>query len=383
MALLTIADPFTEKFDWNSVLKEKGADFTQEFINDLNKMRQMMADTLANQPGSSLALERIVEYLKYLLAVVDIFEKNGEASTVKFSKLKWRSIISKGIRMSLNSSVVEKPIISGNSIYFEVIEAIFAYGASLYNMAAKKMSSGSFSGITETNCNEIAELLSKAAGVFVCLSDNWCVRWSNKKDAPPECHSPMLYTISLISIADANRAALAKAEKRGMSPSTLLKLECAILDNYKRAAQSIQGLGKDVISDVSDLLISYVKDGALFVEASCLKKYAVMQNAEEQNGNAVAAMTKAYNNLVKCSTSQTPQFKKSALEMMGEYEELRSTYIRVNNNITYQKVPDPEDVTNTLPSGRLVVESKPFTPPEKIMPQLTPKETLLTGESTS
>jgi hypothetical protein len=328
-----------------------------------------MCDTLVVQPATQAVLDSIEEYLPYLQYIIDKEEKLDYSD--KKMKFSWRSVLSKGVRMSLRESVIEKPIVRSSIIWFEAMYVLLAYAFTLANMANKRLGSAP-SSATESAYTEAADLFSRAAGVFRIAGLSWGARWTDKKDAPPECSAEMVSLLSQLMVAEANRAALSKAERRGMSPATLIKVGSAVVNSFDECANLMRLANKRDSAELADTFKAYIQDGSRLAEAAVLKRFGSVKHEEGENGVAVAAMTLAHNQLLKCVDSDWAPYKKLAKDRLPEVEELRSTIVRLNNNITYQRVPELGEVKSLLPPGFAIVEHKGFIIPPILEPE-TPK----------
>lgn len=351
----------TEDYDFKLLLTDREV-FPVEFVDQLNVARRHMVGALGSQPASKAAISSIEEYLPLLQAVINQHERQeiGEVSKLSF---KWRSILSKGICMSLTASITEKPIITNSSLWFEIINVLLALAYAWIGMANKMVDS--LTTVTETGCTEGADLLTRAAGIFKSIATHWLPRWRDKKgNIPPECTVDLLLCLTELMLADANRLAMIKAQRRGMSPATLIRLAAGVQSGYEQAASQLRRLRKPDADELAEPFKDYVNDGVIIGEAQLLRKYAELKHEESENGLAVASITQAANDLVKCLRSNWIPYKKAAGEMLPEYEELRKSYVRINNNVTYQRVPDMSELRSSIPTGRSIVDLKTYFVPE-------------------
>lgn len=356
-------DNDTEDYDFKLLLTNKEV-FPVEFVDQLNVARRRMVSTLGSQPSSKAAISSIEEYLPLLRAVISQHERQEIAEVSKLS-FKWRSILSKGICMSLTASITEKPVIANSSIWFEAINVLLTLAYAWIGMANKMV--GSLATVTEAGCTEGADLLARAAGVFKLLATNWLPRWRDKKgNIPPECTVDLLLCLAELMLADANRLAMIKAQRRGMSSAILIKLASSVQTGYEQAASQLRRLRKSDADELAEPFRDYVSDGVILGEAQLLRRYAELKHEEGENGLAVASITHAANDLVKCLRSNWIPYKKAAGEMLPEYEELRKNYVRINNNVTYQRVPEIPELKSSLPVGRSIVELKVYFVPEPV-----------------
>lgn len=351
----------TEDYDFRSLLTDEEI-FPREFVDQLNVLRRRMAGALASQPASQAVVSAIEEYLLSLQAALDRHERQ-EADKVPKATFKWRSILSKGICMSLTAATTEKPIVANASIWFEAINVLLSLAYAWIGMANRAV--GSLAAATEAGCTEGADLLARAAGVFKSLANYWLPRWRNKKGSiPPECTADVLLSLAELMLADANRLAMIKAQRRGLSPATLIKLAVVVHTGYEQSASYLRRLRKPEADELAEPFRDYVGDGATMSEAQLLRRYAELKHEEGENGLAVASITHAANDLVKCLRSHWPPYKRTAGELLPEYEELRKNYVRINNNVTYQRVPEMTELRSSLPLGRPIVEVRAYVAPE-------------------
>lgn len=140
-------------------------------------------------------------------------------------------------------------------------------------MAARK--AGPSPALTsDGQLNEAIDLYSRAAGIFTVIAQNWASRWttSTPKERPPETATDGLYLLADLALFEAQLLALARAERKGMSSGTLLKLAHA-------AVQKIQALlpviGKKREEDFAEPFKLYIEDGAKLQRAVLLKKFGL------------------------------------------------------------------------------------------------------------
>lgn len=353
------ADCKTKPFDLSRLLKEP-ARFPPDYVRDANAARQRMCDTLLSQPTSQTLLGAIESYLGYLFFMTENLDV--KAISKNSHKFSWCSVISRGTRVSLNSEAYEKPMVTNASIYFEVVETLLAYAFALANIAASKVG-GSLSGASEDQCNAAADLFARSSGVFAYINKVWIYRWAERKDCPPECNAHLLTLFSTFMFAEANRVALAKAEKRSMSPTSLIKLGAAVLEEYTKCIELLAAIPKAELEQVVGAFMSFIRDGSRLIEASILKRLATIKHEESENGLAVACLSRAINGLKKNSSALWVPWRREADIMIPECQELLNSITQINNNITFQRVPDLDSVKTHIPAGRPVIEAKAFAPP--------------------
>ena len=132
----------------------------------------------------------------------------------------------------------------------------------------------------------------------------------------------VLSVLGELMLADANRLAMIKAQQRGMSSATLLKLGVVVMQAYEQCSSLLKRLPKADAEELADPFTSYVHDGAILIEAQVLKRFAELKHEEGDNGAAVVCITRAHNNLLQCLRAEWPAHKRVAQESLAEYEGL-------------------------------------------------------------
>ncbi len=271
------------------------------------------------------------------------------------------------------SKTSEKKTIKCASIYFEGIYLMLAYAFSLANMAGKKVGSQP-SLTTESVLNEAIDMYCRTAGIFSSLGCNWATRWngSSAKNRPPETTPAGLSLLSEFMLLEAQMLAVVKAEKRGMTISTIIKLQRGVLEKFQAAKLSL----KNAKGDWSDVFRLYIEEGALLYEALMLKKYAAHCHSEDKNGLAVACMARCYNIFtIELKSIKTPAWAKIHSESKDDLKQTLDTYIRINNHVTYDRIPSDEDMMAALPPATCLVDVKAYTLPQPAeVPEPTEEE---------
>lgn len=325
----------------------------------LNEARQRVCDTLASQPSSQPLLDAIDEYLPHVLALIDVSEKSKLVET----EYTWKSVMTIGVISGLGKNKsTDKKSYKIASIYFEGIYLMIAYALGMANMAGKKI--GSQPSLTaESVLNEAIDLYCKASGILSVVGLTWATRWNGQtaKSRPPETTPAGLQMLSEFMLLEAQILAALKAEKRGMSVPTLVKLQRSAVEKF----ETVKGHLRGVKSDWSDSFLSYLNEGSKLYEALMLKRYAAHCHAEDKNGMAVGCMTKCYNTFVVDMPKVTsPAWTKIYADHKDDLKPLLDTYVRINNHVTYEKIPSDEDMMAGLPTATSLVERKAFNMPE-------------------
>lgn len=366
-------EPSAEKFDLGQILWDKKL-FPAEYVKAANIARQKMCEAMASQPSSQGILDLIEGYLAYASYFIDAFDSQSSRTAKEFPhgvEFRWKSVLSKGIRMSLSSNIIEKPMVGIASIWYEGACLVLAYGYTLANMANNKIGSNPGSA-SEASLAEACSLLCRASGAFKSVYGLFLARWMERDDSnkiPPECSLQMTKVLSELMLADANRLALAKGERREMSPNTLLRVGMAVCERYEQCTKQLETLSKPMREELGDPIFSYVRDGHRLAEALLFKRFGQLKHEEDDNGLAVVCLTHARNNLDKCARkAEWGPIRKTAATLLAGCDELRDKAVRLNNNVTYQPVPELSEARARLPPGCNISEMKSFTLPAPISP---------------
>lgn len=346
--------------------------FPLEYRQLLTEMRQKVCDTLASQPASQPALDAIEEYLPHLMNLVDAAEKDKLAE-IPFS---WKCVLMVGTISGLKNQVSEKKTYHCPSIYFEGISLLLAYALGLANMAGKRVGSSALLA-GEAALNEATDMYCRAAGIVSLLSQTWATRWtgSSAKSRPPETTPAGLAAIGEFMLLEAQILAAAKAEQRGMSVVTLVKLQRGAIEKFHTVKTAVKA-AKASSGDWSDSFRLYVEEGALVSEAVMLKRFAAHAHSESKNGMAVACMTKSYNIFhVSLRSVKTECWARIYAGAKDDMKQTLDMYVRTNNHVTYDRIPTEEDMAMGLPTAASLVERKAYSLPMAAeMPEPTEEE---------
>lgn len=358
----------TERVDYFEVFKGVH-DLSADYLREATAARNAVCDSLISQPSSLQLLSTLEKYLPFIYHLVNISEKSEKFQ--KVPKFRWRSVLSKGIRMNLRGDAVEKPFIECKSLYFEAIYTLLAYGFALCNIANKRLGSNAY--ISAEQClNDAADLLAKASGVFRYICQSFAPRWINPpKERPPECSPEILHCLSEVAIVDANRIAAIKAEKKSLSLTTWLKINVFVLNGYGQVRNQLKLISSRDADELADPFKEYIEDGYRITEALLLKKLAEAKHDEGENGIAVSCISQSLDMFRLCSHSSNSAYRKIASDSISVAEDLKSKYVRINNNVTYQRVVDLGEILASLPSAASVKNAIAFSMPDSQV--LSPK----------
>lgn len=352
------SDASTERVDLKKFFAGN-TKFDASYQPVLNEARQKVCDTLVSQPSSQPLLDAIEGYLPHVIALIDVAEK----SKLVEAEISWKSVMTVGVISGLGKNKTsDKKSHKITSIYFEGIYLMLAYALGMANLAGKKI--GSQPSLTaETVLNEAIDLYCKASGILSMIGLTWATRWNgpSAKSRPPETTPAGLQMLSEFMLLEAQILAVVKAEKRGMSVPTLVKLQRNVVEKFEIVKGGLRG----VKADWSDSFLAYVNEGSRLYEALMLKRFAAHCHAEDKNGMAVACMTHCYNIFtVDMPKVVSPSWTKIYADHKDDLKQLLDTYVRINNHVTYEKIPSYEDMMAGLPTATSLVERKAFTMPD-------------------
>lgn len=243
---------------------------------------------------------------------------------------------------------------------------LLSYALTLCNLAAKRVGANPLQA-SEPLLNEAIDMYCRAAGVAQMLTSLWATRWacSPGKERPVETSMTGLQLFAEFCLLEAQLLAAQKAGKRGMSSPTLVKLYRGALEKFAAIKYLVDG-DKYLSSELSDTFLDYVHDGNIAIEGMMLKRFAEHCHSQDKNGLAVACMTKAYNILTVDSRRLESPIWSKIVGAAVHGTEIKSTLegiVRINNNVTYDRVPNENDMLKQLPSATLIVQSKEFALP--------------------
>lgn len=273
-------------------------------------------------------------------------------------------MLTKGVITNLKG-IPQKIIVKSPSIYFEAIYLAITYCLTMCNIAANKIGSDP-KHAAESVLNDAIDLYCRASGLSQQIGTTWATRWTESGKKRPVETTPLgLQVISEFCLLQANLIATLKAEKRNMSQPTIVKLQRGSVCKFQDILAFIKS-DKKLHEEWSDVFTDYLKDGKLVTEALMYKRLGLFSHSEEKNGLAVACLTLAYNMLMVDGRKVESQVWSKILTAHTKDSDLKATLdnvIRINNNVTYDRVPVGEDLVELLPPATLLVQAKEFNMP--------------------
>ncbi|KAG0052770.1 hypothetical protein BGZ83_002124 [Gryganskiella cystojenkinii] len=303
---------------------------------------------------------------------------------------------------------------SGSKLFKKISKSSSKNGSNTIGEFTDYLTEEDLAGIDQ-QLTSAADLYCKAAGVFEYVTQQMIPRWnqrlasvtaalsssssSNSSASTPtgvgkavtESARPVDVQTNLISahvklaLAEAHACTVRKASIKaarassasaasGFSGSTattgsktsyvlLAKLTIGVKEEYERA----YGLLKSVkdLNDISMDFRNHVKDAKLYYEASAQSLLGLDAYEAQQYGKAIGFMSAArtsFGALSKSSKSPTISHA-AAFEFRLTTEKVQS-YQKINDSVTFLKVPVPAELLPLMPSGRDLLNVKAYQAPK-------------------
>ncbi|CAG8457420.1 4029_t:CDS:2 [Ambispora leptoticha] len=335
-------------------------DTDNKYLNDISEATALRGRVRAVLKGAARTegpkdytniMKTVDDYLPYLLAIVDCIE-GGQLKLKKEFETSWRC--------SLSDSVLKKkPRVVCRDIYYELIFTLLTYGYACSNWASSIIQRQEE---IDTKLKQAADFFCKAAGIFAYIAEQVCPRWNNPPASrPPDVLMEMITSISKIALADASSIAIRKALMSRTSSSLLAKLAIGVAGHYEKANGLIKSL-KDPQKVCADFR-KYVSYGALFHQALGKKFLAKDAYEHQQMGKAVGFITEAKEAIHQLSKSKSTIIASHASQEYTEVVALYANYVNTNETISFENVPNKEELQALIPGGRVALDLTKYTPP--------------------
>ncbi|KAG9284243.1 hypothetical protein G9A89_002053 [Geosiphon pyriformis] len=334
-----------------------------KFLNDIaeatalrGRMRAVLKEAARTEgPKDYTNIMKVIDdYLPYLFAIVNCLE-DGQL------KLKKDFGILPCYQFDL-ILVEKKPRIECRDIYYEFIFTLLTYGYACSNWGSSIIQREEEKDETDLKLKKAADLLCTAAGIFSYISEEVSPRWNNPPiTRPPDVMMEISTSISKIALADASSIAIRKALMAKTSSSLLAKLAIGVAGHYEKANGLMKSL-KDPQKVCSDFR-KYVHVGALFHQALGKKYLAKDANENQGIGKAIGFITEAKEVFYNLSKSKSTTIAAHASKEYAEVLALHSSYVKINNTISFDQIPSKEDLQALIPSGRFVSSLTKYTLP--------------------
>ncbi|KAF9425388.1 hypothetical protein BGZ94_007571 [Podila epigama] len=181
-------------------------------------------------------------------------------------------------------------------------------------------------------------------------------------------------TVRKATIKAARASALKAAESLGSSASSsssggsktsyvlLAKLSIGVKEEYERA----YGLLKSVkdLNEISSDFRAHVKDGKVYYEALAFSLLGMDAYESQQYGKAIGFMTSAKNTFgMLAKSSKATTIVNAAMFEYRLANEKWQAFLKINDSVTFEKVPSTAELLAVMPSGRDLLKPKKFMVP--------------------
>lgn len=258
----------------------------------------------------------------------------------------------------------------------------------------------------EEQLNVAVGFLCKASGIFSFISDSVLPEWQVHRaggppvrfNKPPELNREVVMALARMSLADAQTLAIRKLLSKSAydsnvtpgpplptshpSPALIAKLhlECASLYSSARSLAKTAGSSKspEGQEEVSTDLRKYLADEAAFHGALSRKWLGVdagENGGRAKGGEAVEFLRWAKKDLEdlkdsgkgvslgKAEKEKKGQKKEKVLDELAKVTVFYKHYKKMNDSLHFQPVPSQNDLQTRIPTGRLAIAARRFTPP--------------------
>ncbi|CAG8673055.1 14709_t:CDS:2 [Gigaspora margarita] len=295
-------------------------------------------------------MKTVDDYLPYLFGIVDCLE-GGQLKLKKELETSWRC--------TLSDSVLKKKRVVCRGIYYELIFTLMTYGYACSNWASSVIEKQLQKNEIDDKLKQAADILRRASGVFLYISEKVCPRWIKPPSSrPPDVLPEISASASKIALADASSIAI---RMRQTTSSLLAKLAIGVAGDYEMANGLIKSL-KDSTKVCGDFR-KYVSYGVLFHQSLGKKFLAKDAYDNQQNGKAVGFITESREVLHLLTKCKSPMIAAHAAQEYLEVNELYNSYVGINDTVTFQVVPSKADLQALIPGGRTFWELAKYTPP--------------------
>ncbi|KAF8208732.1 BRO1 domain-containing protein [Mycena galopus ATCC 62051] len=374
------------------------SDATQTRAN----LRAVLKESKRTQDGEKdyLKLVKILEEYIPRLRGIMVCIASGQIQLKSEPMFSWRTTLSANL---FNTS----PRLSLPSLDADFAYSLLTYAFALSNLARSKVASlGTYEHdraisdadrkTKDNQLNVAADLLCRASGIFLYISETVLVDWENASSStaftrPPDLSREVNSALAKSSLADAQALAIRKLlsksaydsnvapgpplPKSHPSPALISKLhlECASLYSSARTlakTPSSAGKGKPKGSnstsadgEISTDLRRYLNEETVFHGALARKWLGVdagENGGSERGGDAVGFLTWAKKELEELKGRK----KDRVSDELDSVSVFLKHYKKVNDSVHFQPVPTQSDLQSRIPTGRLALATKTFVAPQ-------------------
>ncbi|KAJ1920295.1 hypothetical protein H4219_001408 [Mycoemilia scoparia] len=211
-----------------------------------------------------------------------------------------------------------------------------------------------------------------AAGIFQYISDDVLPYLgdfnSNILDLTPDIQN----MLKRLVLADATRLSVRKGIRSGkVEAMVLARLLLHVHEEYKNANRLLHSLPKTDLRFVSNDIRRYIKDSQQAVYAQALVYLAMAYSKERKFGLAVGFIMEARQFLVKTIEKDQSVYQPMARLLLDNVvNDMVKLYIRNNDLIGLDQVPNRSELQTYIPTSRSIMEPVTYVPKAYQLPSV-------------
>ncbi|KAE9605672.1 hypothetical protein Lal_00024814 [Lupinus albus] len=325
----------------------------EEFINE----RRSITEAIARETSGGLVshyeqdthkIEQYLPLLENLLFYVDAISTNNRmAQRTAALKICWSS----GLTSSSFFNLSGLKFFQIDDLRFELGMTLFLYGGILRERALEVLS---------TDLVQSSTFSRQAAGIYHHLAHD--VLPSLQPVLPPEKPSEALAEVStimsLICLAEAQAAAVRRAEEKGTSPSLLAKLHHGVALFLEEAMEILSTVVKQY-KDISSRLLEFISSCKSLHELKGQQNVAESLKGSDQIGAAIAVLRSGLINAKK-KMPREESWKCIYQKQIHNASEVLRKFEHENYVVWSQKIPSGKELP--LPEGSKIVNIIEYNP---------------------
>ncbi|OIW02258.1 hypothetical protein TanjilG_15141 [Lupinus angustifolius] len=293
-------------------------------------------------------IEQYLPLLENLLFYVDAKSTNNRmAQRTAALKIRWSS----GLTSSSFFNLSGLKFFQIDNLRFELAMTLFLYGGILRERALEVLS---------TDLVQSSTFSRQAAGIYHHLA--YDVLPSLRPVLPPEKPSEALTEVStimsLICLAEAQAAAVRRAEEKDTSPSLLAKLHHGIALFLEEAIGILSTVVKQY-KDISSRLLEFISSCKSLHELKGKQYVAESLRASDQIGAAIAVLRSGLINAKK-KIPREESWKSIYQKQIHDASEVLRKFEHENYVVWSQKIPSVNELP--LPQGSKIVNIIDYSP---------------------
>ncbi|CAL0307992.1 unnamed protein product [Lupinus luteus] len=325
----------------------------EEFINEKRSITEAIAREISGGLESRYEqdIHKIEQYLPILgnmLFYVDALSTNIRMAQWNAAlKIRWSS----GLISSSFFNLTGPKFFQIDNLRFELGMTLFLYGEILRERALELLS---------TDLILSPNFFRQAAGIYHHLAHNVLLPLQPllPPEKPPEALAEVSNIMSLICLAEAQAAAVRRAEEKGTSPSLLAKLHHGVALFLEEAI----GIFSTVVKqhkDISSRLLEFTSSCKSLHELKGQEYVAQSLKASDQIGAAIAVLHSALINARK-KIPREESWKSIYQKQIHDASEVLRKFEHENYVVWSQNIPSVDELP--LPEGKKIVKVIHYSP---------------------